>query len=277
LELHVVPDLILDPVQEYDKAIVIPVYNEVSSVRKVVEAIVKITDSKIPLYLINDGSNDGTEKVFHQWVDEGYDKRNNCVIINQKENKGYGFALLTGFTAALARKGIKSVLTMDCDEQHEPKDIPVFFSKPNRIDFLSGSRYLEDIQKGITPPADRVKINRKISQKLEKIGLSETGSILSITDSFCGMKRYSIDYLRDLTTWLNQKDPENICSRGYAFPLLVWRHYFRWVKDQNKTFQESFSELAIPKIYITDDRSFGESLDQPMKRYRFYLSCLNNY
>ena len=48
--------------------------------------------------------------------------------------------------------------------------------------------------------------------------------------------------------------------------------FWAYTKKNNLT----LAEIAVDKIYITDDRSFGEDLDKKRKRYKYYLEAWRN-
>ena len=52
-------------------------------------------------------------------------KRDDVRVIRHAVNRGYGQSLIDAFCYA-QRKGYDWVITMDCDEQHEPERIPEF-------------------------------------------------------------------------------------------------------------------------------------------------------
>ena len=54
------------------------------------------------------------------------------------------------------RKGYDWVITMDCDEQHEPEMIPKFIEQieTDRWDIISGSRYLAPRDSDDLPPEE---------------------------------------------------------------------------------------------------------------------------
>jgi len=113
-------------------SIVIPVYNEEKTIRKVLEQLPK--HKSIEIILVDDHSTDNS-------LDEIKKAKNaNKVrVIRHEKNQGYGSALLTGINHA---KGY-IVVTMDSDGQHHPEDIfhlvnPIF---KKEADVTIGSRY----------------------------------------------------------------------------------------------------------------------------------------
>ena len=91
-------------------AIVIPAYQAAGTVAAVVAGARAIA----PVYLVDDGSTDGTGE-------EG--KGKGATVLTHATNRGKGAALATGIAAALAG-GADVVVTLDADGQHPPAEIP---------------------------------------------------------------------------------------------------------------------------------------------------------
>src|SRR3954468_14535130 len=150
--------------------IAIPVYNE----RKYLSGVLDRVKSFHPdILVIDDGSSDGTQDILAA--------RKDIQLITHSPNQGYGQSLIDAFNYADSR-GYEWVITMDCDEQHEPEMIPKFIEeiKTDRWDLISGSRYLETRKGDDLPPEDRRSINATITEMVNSI------FNLKITDAFCG-------------------------------------------------------------------------------------------
>ncbi|HEY8487217.1 MAG TPA: glycosyltransferase family 2 protein, partial [Limnochordales bacterium] len=172
-------------------------------------------------------------------------------VVRHPRNLGYGAALMAGFRVA-AEEGYDQVVTIDCDGQHEPRLLGTFFETLERgWDVVSGSRYLPGSPVQGQPPADRVRINRQFTERLNRL----TG--LGLTDSFCGFKGYRVAALRRL----------HLSEPGYGFPLQVWVEAWRH--------RLSVVELPVPRIYKDNfQRRFGGTLDRPEVRCRYYEQVL---
>ena len=90
--------------------VLIPAYNESKTIGELIKSVETYVSD---ILVINDGSNDETEKV---------SKAAGASVISFKENVGKGKALRTGFDYALKNK-YDAVITMDADGQHMPRDI----------------------------------------------------------------------------------------------------------------------------------------------------------
>lgn len=221
------------------KLIVVPVYNEIATARRVMEAIRANHDGGI--LAVDDGSTDGSSAALASfpWLH----------VIRHAANRGYGAAVISGLEYAV-KNAYGFVATMDCDEQHEPGIIPRMFAERPDVDVLSGSRYLTGSADGDTPPVDRMSINKTITAVVNSV----TG--YDLTDSFCGFKRYRVPAIA----------PLKLDEPGYGLPLQFW--------IQARHFGLSVAETPIPRIYKNLNRSFGGELDDPEKRLAYYRSVI---
>lgn len=220
--------------------VAIPVYNEARYVSGVLRAVRRYTHD---LLLVNDGSTDGTAELLA--------RQPNVCVIHHPENRGYGQSLIDAFCFA-ARRGYDWVITMDCDEQHEPERIPAFLAEAARgdADVISGSRYRSESAADDAPPVDRRRINLAVNDLLDMtLGLR-------LTDSFCGFKAHRVGAMRRL----------GLDEPGYAFPLQFW---VRCVRAGLR-----IREIPVPRIYRDRSREFGGTLDDPAARMQHYLEVL---
>jgi len=114
-------------------SIVIPLYNEEKTIRKVLDSLPNY--DSIEIIVVNDHSTDNSLNEIE--IVQSY---RNINVINHKTNRGYGAAIMTGIKHA---KG-KVIVSMDSDGQHSPDDLFALI-KPildERADYTIGSRYL---------------------------------------------------------------------------------------------------------------------------------------
>jgi dolichol-phosphate mannosyltransferase len=216
--------------------VAVPVYNEQ---RYVTNVIAKIAEyARDDVLVIDDGSTDATPTLLaHQPVD----------VIRHKSNLGYGRSIRDAFRWAQCYR-YDWLITMDCDEQHEPEALPQFEDAitAGDADVISGSRYLDSDRVDSQPPADRRRINATITDWVNaRLGLG-------ITDAFCGFKAYRVSKLRDL----------KLDVTGYAIPLQQW--------VQHAAFGHRVREVPIKLIYNDPKRTFGGKLDDADVRLKHY-------
>lgn len=160
--------------------VVLPLFNEEPTLARVLDEVRRWAQGLVVL-VVDDGSTDRSPEVLRGYPD--------ITVITHAHNEGYGQSLIDGFSFSRSH-GYDAVVTLDCDEQHEPRQIPQFMAALEDADIVSGSRYLDPGAGGDEAPADRRELNEEISARLRVL----TG--YAITDAFCGFKAYRAGALR---------------------------------------------------------------------------------
>ena len=164
--------------------IVIPIKNEVGSIKilydEIVNVMSKIENISYEIFLVDDGSDDGSETLLEPLQVLYPDL---LLVIKTSENRGKGAAILEGVTLA-KEAGFTHVLTMDADYQHPASFIRQFMqaSAANLAAMVLGEPQFDE-----SAPMIRVK-GRQISNwwaNLETLGAG-------IHDSLFGMRVYPI-------------------------------------------------------------------------------------
>jgi glycosyltransferase involved in cell wall biosynthesis len=109
-------------------AVVIPAYQAAATVA----AVVASARAVAPVYVVDDGSSDGTGEV---------GRGKGATVLSHATNRGKGAALATGITTALAA-GAEVIVTLDADGQHPPEEIPRLVAPimAGRADLVLGAR-----------------------------------------------------------------------------------------------------------------------------------------
>ncbi|MCC5843109.1 MAG: glycosyltransferase family 2 protein [Verrucomicrobia bacterium] len=118
-------------------SIIIPVYNEVSTLAELLNAVREVdTGLDREIILVDDGSSDGTRDLLPKLAQQFPD----VVIDLHAVNRGKGAALHTGFAKATG----DIVLIQDADLEYDPKDYPKLLAPilQGRADVVYGSRFL---------------------------------------------------------------------------------------------------------------------------------------
>jgi len=220
--------------------LVIPVFNEEGTLPRVLSEVRQVAPDAEVL-VVDDGSTDRSRHILAG--------RRDIRVIRHDENLGYGQSLITGFTEGITQ-GYDVVITIDCDEQHEPQRIPAFRSRVERADIVSGSRYLDPSVPGDPAPPDRLQLNREFTTLIHAV----TG--YDITDAWCGFKAYRVEGLRRL----------HLTEPSYGMPLQVW--------VQAAFHRLTVTELPVARIYKNPDRRFWGGLDDVQTRRAYYLQLL---
>ena len=115
--------------------IIIPVFNEVNTVKLLLDKVIENSPNDREIIIIDDFSNDGTRELLKNDLNKKIDK----LILNQK-NFGKGYSV---------RQGIKEasgdvILIQDADLEYNPNDYEKMFAPAIECDadVVYGSRFL---------------------------------------------------------------------------------------------------------------------------------------
>ncbi|NLA15442.1 MAG: glycosyltransferase family 2 protein [Bacteroidales bacterium] len=116
-----------------DLCVIIPTYNNASTLPAVIEETLKYCKNII---VVNDGSTDNTEELLNGLTSK-------IQLISYPVNKGKGYALSRAFSYAHLEE-YRYAITLDSDGQHYPDDIPGFIktNEANPGAVIVGSRQL---------------------------------------------------------------------------------------------------------------------------------------
>jgi len=147
--------------------IIIPARNEEKNISKVIKNIKKSYKNVV---VVDDGSEDKTAKIA---------EKQKAIVLKHVINLGKGAALKTGCDYAIKNKA-KSIVVIDADGQHNPKDIKRFLKKLKNNDIIFGYR----------------KLNKKMPSIL-RFGNSQINNITKILyniklhDTQCGFRAFT--------------------------------------------------------------------------------------
>jgi len=165
-----------------DIVIIIPAYNEAENLKELLKRIPnKITDKKVGVIVIDDGSNDDTRDVV---IQAGH------IVVQNKINRGQGAALRLGYDI-LVKNNIPIGVTMDADNQQLPEEIgnlvePIL---NNKFDLVIGSRILGK--------SNRTTLMRSAGVKIFTCIINFTTG-LKLTDCSSGFKAFKVEGIRKL-------------------------------------------------------------------------------
>ncbi len=207
--------------------IIIPTFNELENVKKLIPDILNRYDN-VDILIVDDNSPDGTADFVME-----FGKTNESVKILKRQKKmGLGTAYVTGFKYAL-QHNYDFIFQMDADYSHDPKEIQNFLRMIESYDLVLGSRYLTGVNV-VNWPMRRLLLSYFANLYTQII----TG--LPVKDTTGGYKCFRREVLEKINF-------DKIKSNGYAFQIEMT--FKAWKKD--------FKIGEIPIIFI--DRTSGTS------------------
>ncbi|EMI16677.1 glycosyl transferase family protein [Rhodopirellula maiorica SM1] len=126
----------VQPLDHYDLTIIVPVYNELQTLPKVLDRIDEVMPRSTEVIIVDDGSTDGTS----QWL-AGLAPRANRRIIRRRCNHGKGSAVRLAIRHSLG--GVVAI--QDADLEYDPATLlrVVWPILDGNADVVYGSRYLD--------------------------------------------------------------------------------------------------------------------------------------
>jgi dolichol-phosphate mannosyltransferase len=209
--------------------VIIPTYNEIENIEKMVQAVMKL-EHDFDVLFIDDNSPDGTANRIEQQI-EKYKGR---IFLEKRTGKlGLGTAYIHGFKWAIS-KNYDYVFEMDCDFSHNPKDlIKLYQACKNGADVSIGSRYVSG-GKVKNWPIGRILMSYFASVYVRLV------LFINIKDTTAGFKCYRRNVLESI-------DFDKIIFKGYAFQICM----------KYAAVQMGFKIKEVPITFI--DRIYGES------------------
>lgn len=168
--------------------IVIPAFNEESSLPQVLAAVPKqLRGLEVEAIVVSDGSDDATEEVARQY---------GALVVGRDLRRGQGAAVRLGYRVALAR-GPSVVATLDSDGQYDPLELPQLVAPilAGEADVVHGSRALGSYEDPIAGRSHGVKFFAWLMTRI-------TGT--PITDPASGFRAFTPDALHALELRENQ-------------------------------------------------------------------------
>ena len=212
------------------KVIIIPTYNEIENVEKMLRKVMSLEDD-FNVLIIDDSSPDGTADVVKRLMTEFPER---IFIIERAGKLGLGTAYITGFNWSLEH-GYDYIFEMDCDFSHNPDDLGRLYRacSEDGADLAIGSRYCNGISV-INWPIGRVIMSYFASVYVRKmLGMK-------VYDCTAGFKCYSRKVLDTI-------DFSRIKMHGYGFQIEM----------KYNAYKLGFKIKEVPIIFV--DRTEGVS------------------
>lgn len=204
---------------------VIPALNEATRIAAVVKSTQPYVDRVV---VVDDGSSDGTADAA---------RAAGAFVVRHPENCGAGAATMTGIEAA-RRLGATNVVTLDADEQHDPRDMPALLAALGTgVDVVFANRFG---QRNKIPP-----IRRVFNAIGNIVTLAATG--MWISDSQCGYKAFGPKAVQEL----------NLRMSGFEFCTEIVRETVqrKW----------KYAQVPVKVIYSEYTLAKGQSFANGVK------------
>jgi len=201
-------------------SIILPAYNEVENIERVVNSILEFVPAVTQNYeiiIVDDGSRDGTGKL----IDKLAKNYNQIVALHHLSNKGYGAALRSGFKAT---KG-KLIFFTDGDGQFDIRELAKLMALIKTADIICGYRIRR---------ADH--LFRRIHAGLYNLAIRLLFN-LSIMDIDCAFKLFKREVIQSLNlkssgAFINAEFLVLAKKKGYAIRQVGVSHYPRKKGEQ---------------------------------------------
>lgn len=188
--------------------VIIPTYNESENIKAIIDAVFTAVPS-VDILVVDDNSPDGTAEI----VNTLKSKYPNLAILNRKGKEGLGKAYMNAFQEVLKDSSVDTVIMMDADFSHDPKNLADLIKLREQYDVVVGSRY--------------IKGGGTVGWELWRRIISQGGGIYSrlitglpVHDCTGGFNAISTKFLRRVNF-------EKIDASGYAFQIELKYNLFK--------------------------------------------------
>ena len=204
-----------------------PTYNEVKNISTLIKQIFEL-NLDCDILVIDDNSPDKTAIK----VKELQERHENLFLEERSQKSGLGTAYIYGFRWAI-EKSYQTVVQMDADLSHDPKELGSLILGLKNNDLIIGSRYVHGVSV----------INWPIRRLMLSYGANLYSRIITgmpIKDGTGGFKAWRVDLLKKIKL-------KSIKSQGYSFQIEM--NFRAW----------SLGARIKESPIIFTDRTIGES------------------
>lgn len=189
--------------RESDSIVIIPTYNEMENIEKIIRAVFGLEKS-FHILVIDDNSPDHTGDKVEELIEKEF--KGSLFCLHRTGKLGLGTAYITGFKWALEH-GYEYIFEMDADFSHDPNDLPRLYAAchDEGYDLAIGSRYVSGVNV-VNWPIGRVLMSYFASQYVRLV----TG--FKVHDTTAGFKCYKRRVLETIPL-------DQVRFKGYGFQI----------------------------------------------------------
>lgn len=209
------------------KLVIIPTYNEIENIQKLLPELLALTTG-FDILVVDDSSPDGTA----QFVKKMTEQHSRIHLLLRQQKNGLGQAYIAGFKWGIEH-GYEALVEMDADFSHRPLDLVKILNELDSSPVVVGSRYVDG---GAT-------VNWGIGRKI----ISRGGSLYSrlilgypVRDWTGGFNGWHTKVLTDIGL-------DQIRSNGYSFQIEL----------KYKAQKKGYTVKEVPIVF--EDRRVGQS------------------
>tara|TARA_B110001452_G_scaffold75428_1_gene61172 strand:+ start:724 stop:1425 length:702 start_codon:yes stop_codon:yes gene_type:complete len=207
--------------------VITPTYNEVKNISTLVKQIFEL-NLDCDILVIDDNSPDKTAIK----VKELQERHENLFLEERSQKSGLGTAYIYGFRWAI-EKSYQTVVQMDADLSHDPKELGSLILGLKNNDLIIGSRYVHGVSV----------VNWPIRRLMLSYGANLYSRIITgmpIKDGTGGFKAWRVELLKKIKL-------KSVKSQGYSFQIEM--NFRAW----------SLGARIKESPIIFTDRTIGES------------------
>jgi glycosyltransferase involved in cell wall biosynthesis len=222
-------------------SIIIPCYNEESTIEEIVKKVTQVVDLSYEIIIIDDYSTDNTRTILKNNLKEKIDK-----LILNPSNLGKGYSVRQGIKEASG----EIILIQDADLEYDPNDYPKLLEPiiNGHADVVYGSRFMGIEQKKV------LYFWHTVGNKFLTI-LSNMFTNLNLTDMEVGYKVFRSKVLKDIK--LNEDrfgfEPEitaKIASKNLRiYEVGITYHGRKYSEGKKITWRDGFSAIRCILLY----------------------------
>ena len=208
--------------------VIIPTYNEKENITAIAEAVLKLTDQKTEVLVVDDNSPDGTGQIVQALML----KEPRLKLLSRPGKQGLGRAYIAAFKWGLEHN-YDVLIEMDADFSHRPVDLLGLQAAIPTCDFVVGSRYA---------PGGRT-VNWGIFRKI----ISRGGGIYARLILGFPLQDWTGGFNAWRRNTLLSIDLDNIRSEGYSFQIEL----------KYRSLKKGLKGIEVPIVF--EDRRVGKS------------------